>query len=186
MSEFVETAPSLNDGLAYEAVPDLSGLAETPGGAIPKGWYKATVIEGFSTRKGKQIVTADTVSSKGDSRNLLLAVSVACKPEPKNLMVRVNYRPNDLDPTRIAYVKELREEMKGVKGKWTDGDGQRSSLALAQLGQLQNAADQTLQKGPNGLNVSGFIGKQFEVRVTINEEGFNEINAFAKAGTYTR
>src|SRR4051812_21561578 len=121
-TEFVEaTTPSLtDDGLAAEVLPSLTDMAEEVGGPLPRGWYKAEVIEGYSTRKGTQFITGDAVSKRGDSRNLTICLKLTPqKGEPRNTFTRLNYRPADFTPERIAFIKEMRDEMKGVKGKWS-------------------------------------------------------------------
>lgn len=103
-----DEAVSLTGGLAEERVVDLSDFAEAPGGALPRGWYAADIIEGYATRRGKQFVTGDTVSQNGDSRNLRLCIKVSTATEPHNLQEVLNYRPSDFTPERLAFIKEAR------------------------------------------------------------------------------
>jgi hypothetical protein len=171
------------DALQSENVPDLSDLAaEASGGALKAGWYAAEVIEGYATRKGHQFTTEDTVSQKGDSRNLRICLKIG----ERNLQTSFNYRVTDFSPERIAHIKELREEFKGVQGKWADADGQRSSLAIAKLGQFQKAVGFTFKRTPTGQIVaSPFVGQKIDVRLNVNEEGYNDVKEFAKAGDRT-
>lgn len=188
MSEFVENASvSLTDDLATESV-DLSDLAEEPsGGPMQPGWYKSEIIEGYATRSGKQFLTSDEPSKNGDSRNLQLCFRVTPRTgEPRNLNVRINYRLEDLTPERIAYVKEAREQFRGVHGRWSDADVQRSSLALAQLGQLGKSVGFATPKAAQGnVNSASFIGKTPDIRLRIDKNNYNEVSEYAPSGTKT-
>lgn len=184
---FTETAPDLTDGLVVEELPSLADFAEEPGGALPRGWYAAEIIEGYASRKGNQFETKDDVSKNGSSRNLTLCLRISPKNgEPKNMQERVNYRPSDLTPERLAFIKEVREEYKGVKGKWSDADAQRSSLAIAALGQIEKALGVRFKRTADGAIVPGsLIGKKLDVRLGIDDNGYNEVTAHAPLGAFT-
>lgn len=177
---------SLNDveaGLNTEEVPSLADFADEIGGPWPNGWYKAEIMEGYTTRKGKLIETSDSLSGKGDSRNLKLAFRVVdAKGTERFIMENVNYRTSDFTPARIAYIKELREEYKGVKGRWADGDAQRTSLALARLGALEKVSG-AIKRSAQGIVPFQFVGKKLDVRLSTDENGYNVITAFAPSGT---
>lgn len=190
MSEttFVEDQTvNVGDGLATETLPDLSDFADEPGGALQSGWYKAVIIEGYATRKGKQLVTEDAVSKDGASRNLRVCFQVSpLRGDSRNLINGFNYRPSDFTPERLAWIKEKREEYKGVQGKWADADAQRSSLSIAQLGQFQKALGFQFPRTPNGTIVVGpLVGKALDVYIRIGKDGFNEISQYAEAETRT-
>jgi hypothetical protein len=167
-------------------VPDLSELAEEPSqGAWPTGWYAATIVEGYATRKGTQFVTEDFLSGKGDSRNLRICVQIRnAKGETRNMNQLYNYRFDDLSLERISAIQEARQEFKGVQGKWPGGasDLQRSSLALAKLGAIQKAVGFKLNKTSVGVSVLTLIDQSVDVRLVIDENGYNEIKEIAKAG----
>jgi hypothetical protein len=190
MTTAAADAVSLNDvtdGLASESV-SLADFAEEPGGAWPTGWYKAEVVEGFATAKsGKQYSTEDAVSSKGDSRNLRLCVKVSKSDGSERTMQETfNYRASDFTAERLAFVKEARAEYKDVRGRWADSDVQRSSLAIAKIGQFQKAIGFTQLKLANGGIAAGvFVGQALDVRVSVDENGYNVITAFAPAGSMT-
>jgi len=185
--EFVENPTiDLAGGLETESIPSLTDFADEVGGPLARGWYHSEIIEGYSTRSGKQFLTEDVLSQKGDSRNLRVAVKVTPnKGEPRNLFTSINYRISDFTPERLNYIKELRNEMKGVKGAWPDRDAQRTSLAIAFLGQLEKALGTPFKRTPEGLVVAPLIGKKPDVRLNINEDGYNDITAFAPEGTCT-
>jgi hypothetical protein len=182
------TEVSLNgvtDGLASEEV-SLVDFAEEPGGAWAPGWYAAETIEGYATAKGKEFTISDSVSQKGDSRNLRVCFKVTGPGGDRTMQENFNYRSSDFTAERQAYIQEARTENKGVKGRWADGDVQRSSLAVASLGQLQKGTGLTsLRISEGGLVAGAFIGKKVDVRLSIDEKGYNVITAFAPAGSKT-
>jgi len=175
----------LGEGLEAEEILGLEEMAEEHQGAWPKGWYKFDVIEGFQTRKGKTVQTGDSVSKDGASRNLKLCLKVYNGVEERNMIASFNYRASDFSPERIAFVKEKREENKGVKGRWADTDSQRSSLALAAIGGLTKALG-FAPKIANGSLVAGiYVGQSGDVYLGVDEKGFNEPRNFAPLGTKT-
>jgi hypothetical protein len=171
-----------NQGLAAENAPsvvDLSDVA-TPvegAGAWPKGWYRATIVEGYSTGKGTVMETRDALSKDAGSRNLHICfavdgnVYVPSDSDPskrklsqgpggtRNIRETYNYKPDDLKPERVATVKRAREAYKGKQGAWGEKgteahDMQSSSLSIGRIGQLQNAVGfklpTILKPGPSG------------------------------------
>jgi hypothetical protein len=180
---------SLNDvtvGLADEGV-DLRDMAEEPSGAWASGWYKSTIIEGYATAKsGKQLNTEDTISKNGDSRNLRVCFKlVRANGDERTLTETYNYRPSDFTPERVAYIKELRVELKDVK-HWPDKDAQRSSLAIAKISQLQKAVGlERIKFVNNGIAAAAFVGGTPDARIGTDDNGYNVVTAFAPAGTKT-
>jgi hypothetical protein len=187
-TEFVEQPEvSLTDDLAQERVLDLNDMAEEPGGPLAPGWYKATVIEGYGTRSGKQFTTTDEPSKDGASRNTRLCLSIQpVKGDPRNLQTSQNYRPSDFTPERIAHVKQLRVDFGGVQGRWPDTDGQRSSLALAKVGQIGKATKRGVPlSASNQVVPSKYIGAELDVRIIIDQNNYNDIKEYAEAGSKT-
>lgn len=181
--EFEVSLNDVNEGLNTEEIPSLADFADDVGGPWANGWYKAEVVEGYTTRKGKVIQTDDTQSSKGDSRNLKLAFRVVdSKGNERFIMENINYRNSDFTKARISYIKEMREEYKGVKGRWADGDAQRTSLALARLGALEKIAG-AIKRTAEGVAAFQFVGKRLDVRLGTDDNGYNVITAFAPSGT---
>lgn len=181
-----EVTLDLNEGLEAEDILGLEEMAEEPSGAWPKGWYAAEVIEGFQTKKGKVIQTADDISKKGDSRNLTLCLKVKNGKDERTLIASTNYRTSDFGPERIAFVKEARKENAGVRGAWQDRDAQRSSLALASIGGLTKAMGFAPKLTPAGSLVAGiYVGQLVDVYLGTDEKGFNEARNFAPFGTKT-
>jgi len=172
---------------APEEMPSLADFFEEPsGGAWPKGWYGAKVIEGYATGSGKQWNTEDTPSRGGDSRNLRICFTVSGgKLGTRNTFASVNYRIEDFTAGRLAAVRAAREQFKGTQGAWTGNtDLQRSSLAIAQFSQLENAVGFRMKLHPNGHTLPlTLVGQDIDVRFTEDEKGYNVINAFAKSGS---
>jgi hypothetical protein len=181
-----------------EAVPtdegqvvDLSNLADEPSqGAWPVSWYKARIVEGYSTRKGTQFATEDIPSKAGDSRNLRLCFAVTnSRGETRNLQHQFNYRTDDFTPEKMAAIKEARKEFQNLN-KWPGNarDLQRSSLALSKLGQLQKAVglSSLIFVAPGaGLDSSVFVNRDLDIKLGVDENGFNEAREFAPAGSKT-
>ena len=184
---FAGESPTLDDtitNMAPDTLPstvDLTELAAETGGAWPRGWYAATVIPGYSAG-GYQFQTESTVSKKGDSYNLRLALRITNGADQRTNFATFNYRALDFTPQRIEAVKNMRKQFAGQKGKWSGYDDiQRSSIALGQLGQLQKATGVTITLTPEGqIATLPFIGQTFFVRLTIDEDtGYNEITGFS-------
>lgn len=159
-------------------VTDVSDLAEETGGAWPKGWYKADVVEGYATKKGTQFTTEDVASKDGSSRNLRVCFKVRNGSEERFLHTSLNYRVEDFTTGRIAEIKTGRERFANQQ-EWPDKDLQRSSLAIAKIGGLQKAT-KAKDKQP-----ASFIGKALDVHLGIDKKGYNEPNGFAEPNSKT-
>jgi hypothetical protein len=160
------------------------------GGAWPVGWYGAEVLEGYQTQKGKQFVTEDAISSKGDSRNARLCFKMshpdASKGE-RTTFDNVNYRESDFGKDRQEYVAQARKDHKGVQGRWNDDpDAQRSSLALAKVVHLEKALGFVLRTKDGLMVPARAVGQKVDVHLTVNKDGFNEINDYAPSGSKTK
>ncbi len=177
-----ETLDQVVDNAAVEEVPSLADFAEEAGGAWPKGWYKAEIIEGYATHKGKVFTTEDTTSSKGDSRNMRLCFTVFGATGERTMQESFNYRPSDFSAERLQFIKEQRTEYKGVRGRWSDADAQRTSLALAKIGAIEKALGFSIRTKDGLTTPARAVGQKIDVRLGQNEEGYNEITGFAKAG----
>lgn len=179
-----ETLDAMTANLSTEDVPSLADFAEAPGGALAPGWYSATIIEGYTTRKaGKVFTTSDNPSAKGDSRNLRLCFAIEVPgADAIQMQESFNYRPSDFSTERLAFIKEARAEYKGVKGRWSDTDAQRSSLAVAKLGAIEKALGFALRT-TDGMAPAKAIDQKVDVRLIVNEDGFNEVAKFDKAGS---
>jgi hypothetical protein len=161
---------------------DLSAMAEKTSGAWAPGWYPAEVIEGF-VKSGHQFNSETQVSQKGDSFNFRLCFRIANGEELRTDFKSINYRVSDFSEETIITVHNLRKEFAGQGGSWVGfTDQQRSSLALSQLGQIQNATGFTIKLGEDGaINPTQFIGSKLFVRLKVDAgTGYNEINSFSK------
>ena len=181
-----DTLNHMTDDLTHESVPSLADFADEPSGTWPAGWYAAEVVEGYATAKGKVFQTEDTPSSKGDSRNARLCFKVTNGTQERFMQASFNYRSGDFSPKRLSFIKEIREEYKGVRGRWSDADAQRTSLALAKIGNIERALGFVLRNA-DGMVPTRAIGQKLDVRLKIDaESGFNEISNYDKAGSKAR
>jgi hypothetical protein len=199
-------------GLAPETAPsgvDLDEFAKpTEGeGAWAKGWYRATIIPGYSTGRGKVMESSDVLSQTAGSRNLFLCfavngeVYVPSDPDPskrkltkgpggvRNIRNTYNYKPADLSEEGMAIVKNARANYKGKQGAWGEQGTeasrlQASSLSLGRLGQLQKAVGFKVpfSKEAQRHDVRPFLNQLVDVHLGIDKKGFSEITDVAKAG----
>jgi len=185
--EVGQYATGLNDPsrIGQDTEVDLSDDAREAGGALPVGWYAATVIEGYTTtRSGTAFNTQDTLAKSGESRNLMIALALT--GYERNIFARLNYRAGDLtiSADRRAELKRMAQGHK-PGDKWGDRAAQATFLSRGRIGQVQKAlglATLPLVEGA-GINVSSFAGRKVDVRLTINEDGYNEVTEFAAAGS---
>lgn len=207
----INPTDNLNDqgqgfGLAPEEAPSLSDIAapEEGAGAWPKGWFRATVLPGYTTGKGNVMETQDKLARDPASRNLFLCLAVAgdvfipSDPDPakrtlskgpggvRNIRATFNYAPNDMTAARLALIKEAREHYKAVQGAWPDKSIQASSLSLGRLGQLEKAAGFKLPFSGGRFATQPFVGVHFDVRLVIDDKGFSEVAAIAPSGSHVK
>lgn len=182
-------APDINNmNVQPEELPSLADYAREPSqGAWPKDWYKAQIIEGYATGSGYQWETHDAPSKDGTSRNMTVCFALTNSAgETRNIWVSFNYRLDDFTAQKLNAIIALRKQYAGKRGAWAEKDLQRSSLAIAQLGQFERALGFRFQRTPAGfLKTSVFVGQKMDVRLTINEEEFNEVAEFARLGDRT-
>lgn len=131
--------------LSLSDVPDFSGLDEAGAGFTPfeDGWYGGTILgtRTFQDKNGNErtFESSDTVSKKGDSRNIRLQLLLTRKSDGRthHTSTLVNYRPEDLTQEAVQAVKARMEAAK-TSGEKFQGD--RTSMTLTRLGQLQKIA----------------------------------------------
>jgi hypothetical protein len=186
------TAPERIDigGTVPEEMPSFAELADPIGGAWPKAWYSADIIEGYTTPNGHTFTTKDAPSRNGDSRNLTICLSLdggkVVPGQTRTTFVQFNYRAEDLTAARVQQVMQARKNFAGQKGKWIGNeDIQRSSIAMGKFGQLEEALGFRLPKHPEGhFAPVKLVTQKVDVRLGMDEDDkYNEVNAFAKAGT---
>ena len=175
-----------------EPMPSLSEVAQEAGGAWPKGWYPAEIIGGYNAG-GYQFDTADTLSKGGDSRNLRIALRLSSPAAhadaegnsvsagaTRNTFFSANYQTDFLTAANVARVKSN-------AGSKDDKAFTRLRIALGQLGQIEKSVGFQFQKHPQGhLLAEPLVGQKVDVRLGIGEKGYNEVTAFAPAGTRTK
>jgi hypothetical protein len=190
MNDGTEMAPERIDigGNAPEEMPSFADLAEPTGGAWPKGWYTAEIIEGYATGNGHTFSTEDKLSNMGDSRNLIICFALdggkLMPGQTRKTFSQLNYRVDDLTAARVAAVRKAREVFGGEK-TWTGNtDIQRSSIVMGKFGQLEGALGFVLPKHPLGYFAPlQLVSQKMDVRLGEDDKGYNVITAYAKAGT---
>ncbi len=178
-----------NMTVASEEMPSLADYGREPStGAWPDGWYAATILAGYATNSGHQWVTEDGPSKDGLSRNLRVCFHLKNKAgEERNYWTSFNYRLGDFTAERLGAIARVRKQAAAENWKAWPGelkDLQRSSLAVASLGQFERALGFKLKLIPGvGLNASIFNGHQIDVRLRMNEEtSYSDVTEYAKLG----
>ncbi len=177
-----ETLVDVATDTVSEVVPSLDDFANDPGGAWPNGWYRATVIQGYASTKGKQFVTGNVVSQRGDSFNARICLKLVGPKGERIIQENINYRTSDFSADRLAFIKQAREENKGVRGRWADTDAQRTSLALGTIGEVEKAFGVTIRTLDGVLTPATLNGKSVDVRLSTDDKGFNVPTGYTKAG----
>jgi len=182
-------APDINNiATAAEEMPSLADMAHEPSsGAWPDGWYAGQILEGYATNSGREFMTEDTLSQKGDSRNLVICLRLANKgKEARNYFYRLNYKPGDLTAETLAKVKKVRELAAREKwrGAWPDQvkPVQASALSLERLACFERALGFRLKRTAAGtIDTRPFVNQQLDVRLKLDEDsGFSEVAEVAK------
>src|SRR5260221_7629253 len=170
--------------MAAEELPSLSDFYEEPGGVIAPGWYKAQVLEGYATGKGTQFTTSDEPAKEG-RRAFRLCFGVNVGQRVVNLQKTFFYEADAFAPQNLARIKELRETFRSTRGAWPgQGRAQNFSITLGNLSQLEKAIGFKLARHPRGgLHATPYIGKALDVRIGTDKKGYNDVTAFAPAGT---
>ena len=183
-------APDItNTQVNPEEMPDLSSFARPVSeGAWPAGWYQAKVIEGYATGSGFQWVTGDLPSKDNQSRNMTVCFSVTnSSGDERKTWTSFNYRSDDFTKQKLGAITELRQKNAKLK-QWPEKDLQRTSIAVASLGQFERAfAGMTRLKRTTQGNLAtvNLIGYKMDLRLSINDDGFNEVEEFAPLGEKT-
>jgi hypothetical protein len=177
-------------GLASEGEVDFAAFADEPSqGAWPNGWYAATVIEGYATRKGHQFITEDVTSKNGDSRNIRFCFAVVnTAGETRNIQEQYNYKSELLLTSEgLTGLAEARKELKGVRSWPGEAKAmQSSSITLGKLGQFQKALGLKLKSTGISFDPSVFVGQRVDVKLSTDTDGFNKVTEFSKAGEKAR
>lgn len=170
-------------GLAAEELPSLGDFYEEPGGNITPGWYGAEVLEGYATGRGTQFTTTDE-PFKDERRIFRLCFGINVNGTQRNLQKTFFYTSGAFSGENLARIKELRETFKGQK-KWPgQGQAQNFSITLSQLSQLEKTIGFKLALHPaGGLLAAPYVGKKLDVLVSTGKNGYDEVTAFAPAGS---
>jgi hypothetical protein len=173
-------------------------------GAWAAGWYRAIIVPAYTTTRAKVFETRDMLAKNATSRNLFVCVAVAgdvfvpIDPNPakrilttgpggtRTIRATYNYKPIDwpLTTEKVAAIKASRERYKNVQGRWPDAEAQATSLSTARLGQLAKALGFDIPFSGGRFDASVLIGQQLDVRLKLDEKGFNEVAAVSLLGSH--
>jgi len=163
------TNTTVDTELNLPAIPDFNTVADEP---QVKPWedgaYNAVIVSErtITTREGNEITftTEDTVSQKGDSRNINLQLLLTRQSDGRKFGTnyRINYRPDvDFSPERVSRITEINKSGGEIA---PTSDEVRSRIALGQLKRLQKVAGTTFQRnGTGGLDLTPAFNKPLVV-----------------------
>ena len=168
-------------------IPDLSDILGDTDGPAPfeDGWYKGTILaeRSFTDQNGNDRVFAssDSVSAKGDSRNVRLQVEIKrTDGRTLNVSTLVNYNPDDLTQATIQAVAKRREEAKENNGQM--GDLFRPFMTIKRLGTLQKIGGvrQLQRNGDGGLDLTPLYNKvaYFKLQPDSRNPQYKEVGDF--------
>lgn len=169
-------------------IPDLSGIEDSRPEFQPfeNGWYAGTILEKreFTDKNGNDRVfeSSDSVSQRGDSRNIRLQVELTRASDGKKLNVStlINYNPNDLSQATLQAVAAHKEKVNTEGAEW--GDLFRSFMTLTRLAKLQKIAGvRQLQRSTDGgLELTALFGKSAYFRIADDKRNpqYKEIADF--------
>lgn len=166
---------NMSEVMSLGDIPDLSEVsADTTSEPWTDGWYEGVILgkREFTDNNGNDRVflSEDTVSAKGDSRNIRLQVTLKRQSDGRvlNIGALVNYQPSDLSQETIQAITGQKEKAKanGEKVPFT-----RTSMALMRLGKLQKIAGvRQLQRDTDGAIVlTPLFGKTAFFRISPDD-----------------
>lgn len=175
--------------LSLGDIPDLSGIGEGESTFTPfvNGWYQGVILEKreFTDKNGndRMFPSGDTVSQKGDSRNLALQV-VLTRKDGKTLSSKatLNYRLEDLTQETVQQIAAVMAKAKesGEQAQW--GPLFRSYMCLMRLSALQKIAGvrQLQRTSDGGLDITPLFGKTayFRIKDDSRNAAYKEIDKF--------
>lgn len=153
-------------------IPDLSGIDDRAEfQPFENGWYAGTILSKreFTDKNGNDRVfeSTDTVSQKGDSRNIRLQLELKRQSDGRvlNVSTLINYSPEDLSQETVQKVAEHKEKVNSSGEEW--GPLFRSFMTLTRLGKLQKIAGvrQLQRNGDGGLDLKPLYGKSAYFRI---------------------
>lgn len=168
-------------------IPDLSGIEDQRPEFQPfeNGWYQGIIQEKreFTDKNGNDRVFAsgDSVSQKGDSRNIRLQVELTRTDGKKlNVSTLINYNPNDLSQEVLQAVAAHKEKVNTEGAEW--GELFRSFMTLTRLAKLQKIAGvrQLQRSNDGGLDLTPLYGKTayFRIKDDTRNPQYKEIADF--------
>jgi hypothetical protein len=173
-------------------------FAESKGGLWDDGWYPAVVVESYEAGANNTVFrTEDSVSQRGDSRNLQICFGVVktdrsggfTTTDTRHIRYNVNYVPSDLDPARIAQVQKYSQDHKGQQVRdWPeeDRDIKRAFLTYSRLHEIDRLLGKELPMNGSGFDPEVLIKMEADVRIYTDENNgkkFNSISNVAPRGS---
>ena len=154
-------------------IPDLGGFNDDRQDFQPfeNGWYAGQILEKreFTDKNGNDRVfeSGDSVSQKGDSRNIRLQVELTRASDGRklNISTLVNYSPDDLSQETLELVTAHKDKVNTEAAEW--GVLFRPFMTLTRLAKLQKIAGvrQLQRNGNGGLNLEPLYGKPAYFRI---------------------
>lgn len=169
-------------------IPDLSSIGDDRPEFQPfeNGWYQGVIHEKreFTDKNGNDRVFAsgDSVSQRGDSRNIRLQVELTRASDGKklNLSTLINYNPSDLSQATLQAVASHKEKVNTDGAEW--GDLFRSFMTLTRLAKLQKIAGvrQLQRSNDGGLELTPLFGKTayFRIKDDTRNPQYKEVADF--------
>lgn len=177
----------MTDNFNLGDIPDLSGIGDVQQEPLADGWYAGTILEKreFTDSNGNDRVfeSSDSVSQKGDSRNLRLQVELKRRSDGRVIPVStlINYKPEDLTAETVAAIAAQKElNQKDPASGW--GDLFRPFMTLTRLSKLQTIGGvrQLQRNGNGGLDLTPLYGKSafFKLRPDSRNPQYKEVADF--------
>lgn len=175
----------MTDTFNLADVPDLSDIQEARSEPFADGWYEGTILarREFTDNNGNDRVfeSTDSVSQRGDSRNIRLQVVLTRASDGRtlNTSTLINYKPEDLSAETVQAVAAQRDKVK-EGGEW--GTLYRAFMTLTRLSKLQKIAGvrQLKRNAEGGLDLTPIYGKTayFKIRPDSRNPQYKEIADF--------
>lgn len=168
-------------------IPDLGGFNASDKPEFEpfvNGWYKGQILgkREFTDKNGNDRVfeSTDSVSAKGDSRNIRLQVVLTRKDgKTLNVSTLVNYKPEDLTADTVQKVTAHLDAVKTGE-QW--GDLFKPYMTLTRVSALQKIAGvrQLQRSQEGGLDIAPLFGKTAYFRIKDDSRNplYKEIDKF--------
>jgi hypothetical protein len=167
-------------------IPDLAGFDDRPEfQPFENGWYAGQILQKreYTDKNGNDRVfeSGDSVSQRGDSRNIRLQVELTRSDGKKlNISTLVNYNPSDLSQATLQAVAAHKGKVDTEGAEW--GELFRAFMTLTRLAKLQKIAGvrQLQRNGDGGLELTPLFGKAayFRIKDDTRNPQYKEVADF--------